>query len=385
MSYSFNTTYFQITYNNNTPTDYSALTGNQAGGLDSETAWQIQSLIKTTGGSAVSGTPFTNGSTIIINNYTVTFSSTDTLATAIAKINLMTKFTGVYADQSVAGGYITLQNAPGFEGTPFYLTEGNGTALATLGLNNPGYYPAGQYENYPSTVAATAYSNVSTGSNVNINNVTITFTSGNIQSAVAQINSHTPQTGVAAEVAGPYLQIESAGWSQPIAINGGNAVSALGFPAGVYPGPISNITLSEDKERANMRWFQATTQLESTATPSYFGSITRTGNVGNAALNSITWTVGYECYSALQTAATVCEPDYPATFTGSAAIQRWVARAMVSTWNSNRKVFAPCTCQVGGTAFFANQARILNITAQGVDTNVMIVSNNIVVTQLPGV
>jgi hypothetical protein len=385
MSYAFSTTYFQVTYDNNTPTDYSILTGNQAGGLDSETAWQIQSLIKTTGGSVVSGTPFVDGSTIIINGYSVTFTSNDNLADAISKINLMTKFTGVYADQSVASGYITLQNAPGFEGTPFYLKEGNGTALATLGLNNPGYYPAGQYINYPSTVGSTAFSNVGTNSNVSINNVTITFTSGNIQSAVSQINSYTSQTGVAAEVAGPYLQLESAGWSQPWVINSGNALTDLGFSTGVYPGPISNLTLSEDKERANMRWFQTVSQLESTATPSYFGSITRTGNVGNAALNSITFTVGYECYSALQTQALVCEPDYPATFTGTAAIQRWVARAMVNTWNSNRKVFAPCACQIGGTAFFSNQARILNITAQGVDTNVMVVSNNIVVTQLPGI
>ena len=111
MTYSFNTTYFQITYNNTTPTDYSRLTGNQAGGLDSQTAWNIQSTVKTTGGSSVSGTPFVQGATIIINGYTVTFSSTDHLVDAITKINLLTKFTGVYADQSVASGYITMQNA----------------------------------------------------------------------------------------------------------------------------------------------------------------------------------------------------------------------------------------------------------------------------------
>ena len=183
-SYSFNPTYFEVSWNNNTPTDYSALTGNQAGGLDSETAWQIQSLIRTTGGSVVSGTPFTSGETIIINNYTVTFSATDTLATAITKINLMTKFTGVYADQSIAGGYITLQNAPGYEGAPFYLQEGNGTALAALGLNNPGYYPIGQYTNFFSQVGQTTYSDVNVGSNISINNVTVTFSSGNIQSVV---------------------------------------------------------------------------------------------------------------------------------------------------------------------------------------------------------
>jgi len=390
-SYSFNPTYYEISWNNNTPTDYSGLTGNQAGGLDSETAWQIQSLIKTTGASAVTGTPFVNGATIIINEYYVTFSASDTLADAIAKINLMTKFTGVYADQSVATDYITLQNAPGYEGTPFYLKEGNGTALATLGLNAPGFYPSGQYQNYFSQVAATAFAcSVSCGSKININNVTITFTGtcgSNIQSTVSQINSYTSQTGVAAEVAGPYVQLESSGWTQPWVVNGGTgcAPCIIGFPAGTYSGYPSNITLSQDKERANMRWTQAVSQLESTATPNYFGSIVRTGNIGNAALNTITWTVGYEQYSQLYTQALKCEPDYPASFYGTAAIQRWVARAMVETWSSNRKVFAPCTTSYGGRASYSNSARILNITAQGIDTNVIVVSNNIVVTQIPGV
>jgi len=384
MTYSFNTTYFQITYNNTTPNDYSALTGNQAGGLDSQTAWNIQSIVKTTGGSSVSGTPFDNGSTILINGYTVTFSNGDNLASAIDKINLLTKFTGVYADQSVASGYITLQNAPGFEGQPFYLKEGNGTALATLGLDNPGYYPTGQYQNTPSVIG-NSFSNVTKDSYVNINNVKIIFTAGNLQSAASQINAYTPETGVTAEVAGPYLQLESNGFSQPISINNGNATSNLGFPVGVYTGPISNITLSEDKERANMRWFQVVSQLESTATPSFFGNINRVGAVGNAALNSITWTVGYECYSALSTAALVCEPDYGTTFTGTEAIQRFVARGLVNTWNSNRKLFAPCVSQASGTAWFSNPGRITNITAQGIDSNVQVISNNIVITQIPGV
>ena len=386
-SYSFTPTYFEVSWNNNTPTNYSNLAGNQAGGLDSETAWQIQSLIITTGGTAVSGTPFTAGSTIIINNYTVTFSDADTLATAIVKINLMTKFTGVYADQSVASGYVTLQNAPGYEGTQFYVQEGNGTALATLGLNNLGYYPIGQYTNFFSQVGTSAYSTVGTNSNVTINGVTITFVSGDIQSTVSQINTYTAKTGVAAEIAGPYVQLECAGWVQPWVINGGNALANIGFAVGTYTGYPSNITLSEDKERANMRWNQVVAQMESTATPNYFGSITRTGNIGNAALNTITWTVGYEQYDQLYTTALPTEPDYGNVFVGTAAIQRWVARAMTSTSNSNRKVSAPCTSIAAGVALYDNPAQILNITAQGVDivANIVTVSNNIVVTQLPGI
>jgi hypothetical protein len=222
---------------------------------------------------------------------------------------------------------------------------------------------------------------------VSINNVAITFTAGNIQSAVSQINSYTSKTGIAAEVAGPYIQLECAGWSQPWAINSGNAVANIGFPVGVYTGYPSNLTLSENKERANMRWFQAVSQLESTATPNYFGNIVRTGNIGNAALNSITWTVGYEQYDQLYTAALPTEPDYGNTFVGSAAIQRWVARAMTNTWNSNRKVFAPCTSQYYGRAAYTNPAQILSITAQGVDVvaNIVTVSNNITVTQIVGI
>jgi len=386
-NYSFNPTYYQITWNNTTPTDYSSLSGNRGGGLDSETSWQIQSWIRTTGGSPVTGSPFTDGSTIIINNYTVTFSSTDTLSTAIDKINLLTKFTGVYAGQSVASDYITLQNAPGYEGTPFYIEEGNATALATLGLNNPGYYPAGQFKNAFSQVAPSAFSDVTTHSTLSINNVTITFTAGNIQSAVSQINNYTPSTGVAAEIAGPYIQLESAGWTQPWVINGGNAATNIGFTPGVYTGYPSNIALSEEKERANMRWFQVVNQLESTATPNKYDNIVRVGNIANAALNSITWTVGYECYSQLYTAALPTEPDYGATFTGTAAIQRWVARGMTNTWSSNRKVFNPSVFQYSGQATFCNPAIIENVTAQGIDVvaNILIVSNNITVTQIPGI
>ena len=136
-----------------------------------------------------------------------------------------------------------------------------------------------------------------------------------------------------------------------------------------------------------MRWFQVVSQMESTATPNYFGSIVRTGNIGNAALNTITWTVGYEQYFQLRTEALPTEPDYGNTFVGTAAIQRWVARAMTNTWSSNRTVFAPCASQYGSTAIYNNPAQIINITAQGIDVvaNIQTVSNNIVVTQIPGV
>lgn len=379
-TYSLNQTYYQVTWNLDGPTDYSTLIGNQNGGLDPVTAWNINRTVVITGTAAVIGTPISSdGETIVVNNYPIALLSTDTLSDIINKINLASKFTGVMADQSVAGTYLTLKNAPGKEGQPFSLTEGNGTALSSLNLI------AGVYQYAPSEVG-TAFTSVTTDSNITINGINIVFTSGGLDSTAGQINTYSAQTSVAAYVAGPYLQLASM-TGQPWTINSGNAFSNLGTTLGNHGGYPVTLANSEAKERANMRWTQMVSELEENSTPNFLGSIERTGNVANVALNSVTFTVGYERPDTVYTYARDNEPDSGNLYVGTSAIKRQVARAMISNMVSNRKVFDPTMLNYGAYSDRPNAARIENITAAAIDTvsNIAIVENNITVVQVPGV
>ena len=108
-TFSLDPTYFRVTWSNLTPNNYTALSGNQNGGLDSETAWQINSLVMTTGTTQITGSPMSTGDAIIINGTIISFVAADTLTTILSKINLASKVTNVWANQLVSGGYITLQ------------------------------------------------------------------------------------------------------------------------------------------------------------------------------------------------------------------------------------------------------------------------------------
>lgn len=372
-------TYYQVTWTQNSPADYTSLTGDQGGGLDSCSAWDINRLISVTGTTSITGTPLNNGDSIIINGYTIDFSLNDALVDILEKINLASKYTYVCADTRVAGTYITLFNKPGTEGKPFYLAVGKGSALSDLG------FTANTYRYYPAEIC-TKYTSVTTDSNITINGVNIIFTTGNLASAVTQLNTYSPQTGVAAYVAGPYLQLASIS-GQPWSINSGNAVSNLGTTTGNHGGFPSSLANSQAKERANMRWTQAINELESFSTPLFFGDVVRTGNVGNVATSSISFTIGYEHPYEVTTATRPTEPDSGNVLVGTAAIKRAIARALTSDMVSNRKVFDPTLQSYGAYTDRPNAARIQTIKAQGIDTeaNILIVEGNIEVVQLPNI
>lgn len=378
-TYSFNPTYYQITWNLNSPTDYSSLTGNQSGGLDPVTAWEINRTISVTGSSVVSGSPLSDGDTMLINGVTIDFLSTDTLADIISRINLVSRSTGVVADQSVAGGYITLKNAPKREGQPFWIADGNAPVLAALGLS------AGTYSYSPSEVG-TAFTSVTNGSNISINGVNIVFSAGAVSSVASQLNTYTSLTSVAAYVAGPYLQLASIN-GQPWTINSGNAVASLGTTLGNHGGYPITLANSEAKERANIRWTQMISEIEENATPSFLGNISRTGNVANVSTSSVTFTVSYDRPETIYTTARPGEPDAGAVLTGTAALRRQVARALTQTMVSNRKVFDPNMENFGPYTDRPNAARIEPITAAALDTiaNIATVEDNITVVQIPGV
>lgn len=380
-TYSLNPTYYQVTWNLTTPTDYSGLTGDANGGLDSDTAWQINSTIMITGSAAIVGSPLSDGDSMVINGVTITFLSSDTITEIVDKINLATKMTKVAANQMIAGGYLTLLNAPGTEGTPFWIAAGVGPVLSTFGLT------AGTYNSYPTEVSS-AYTAVTTGSNVTVNGINIEFTGGPlaVDAAASQLNNQTVNTGVIAYQAGPYLQLASIG-GQAWTINSGNAYTNMGFTLGNHGGYPTTLANSQAKERANMRWTQMIAELESMATPNKFGNIVRTGNISNVQASTVTFTVGYDQPGYVRTVARDDEPDAGTVFEGADAIRRAVARALVVSMISNRKVFDPTLESYGAYCDRPNAARIQTITADAMDsiTDITVVEQNITVTEIAGV
>jgi hypothetical protein len=379
-TFSLNPTYYQVTWSDTTPNDYTSLGGNQAGGLDSTTALNYNRLVQVTGTTAVSTNVMSDGETLIINGYSIIFNSSMNLAAVISTINLATKFTGIIADQRVASTYVTLANAPGQEGAAFYIAEGNGSAMSKLGLT------AGTYQYFPNIVGG-SFTSVGTGDNVTINGINIVFTAGNLASVVSQLNAYTPTTSVAALPAANKLQLTNVN-GQPWAVNSGNAVTKLGFPVGNYGGYPIIVVESENKERANMRWAQAVSELEQFSTPFFVGNIVRTGNLnGNGTCATFQFTIGYEHPDQVVTVARTVEPDAGNVLVGTAAVKRAVARAMVASMTSNRKLFDPTLASYGAFANRPNAARIETLTASGVDTvaDIVTVEQNITVTQVSGV
>lgn len=379
-TFSLNPTYYQVTWNLSSPNNYSSLSGDQAGGLDSTNAWNYNRLIHTTGNTAVSTTVMSDGETIVINDHPVEFDSSMTLANIISTINLHTKFTNVIADQRIASNYITMANAPGSEGYPFSLAEGNGTALSKLGL------VAATYQYWPNEVGS-AFTAVGNGDNVTINGVNITFTAGPLSSVVTQINAQIPVTGVVAQAAAGKLQLASVN-GQPYALNSGTALTKLGFTAGNHGGYPTTLTTSQNKERANMRWVQAISEMEEWALPTFVGNVVRTGNLnGNGACTTFTFTIGYDRPDYIQTIARNEEPDAGEILLGAAAIKRAVARAMVGNIRKNCKVFDPTLASYSSYTDRPNAARIQYLLAQGLDIidNISVIEQNITVTQIAGV
>jgi hypothetical protein len=380
-TYSLNPTYYQVTWNQDSPSDYSGLAGNQAGGLDYTSALNYNRLVTITGTQSLSGSPLDDGDWMIINGYRIDFAGSDDFNTICTKINLASKFTGIIADGRVEANYLSLTNAPGYEGSPFYIADSNVNTLSDLGLT------AGQYGAYPSLIGST-YSTIN-GGNVVINGINIVWTHGGVTlpSAVSYINSYTQSTSVVAAQAGQYLQLSST-LGQPFVINSGNVVSNLGITTTSFGGYPSTITLSQNKERANMRWQQVVNELESFSTPFFLGNVYVTGNVvGNDEVTTISFTIGYEHPDQISTVARPEEPDAGTVYSGTAAIKRSVARAMVNSMVSNRKVFDPTLAHYSAYADRPNVVRIQTLTAQGVDTitNIVTVEGNIEVVQVPGV
>lgn len=377
-TYKINPTYYRVTWNQTSPTDYSGLTGNQAGGLDSSSPTAYNRRVSLTGTVSVTSTPFADGDSLFINGQEIAFSSDDELATILEKINIASLLTNVIAHNAVNATYVTITNAMGDEGTYIELAEGTG-ALAKLG------FTAGTYAYSPCVVGG-SFTNFTNNDTFTINGVTITMTTAgglNAAGAVATINNLTAQTGVVAVRAANTVQLASVN-GQPWTTGGANA-SKLGFPAGVYGGSPSTLAQSTNKVLANLRWQQVINQLTMFSTPFMLNDQLGTGNYdGSDELETFSFTVGYEHPDQISTVEAEGEPNPGNVLVGTKAIKRAVARGLVASYYTKVNLFDPTTETRGSYAARPNPVRIVKLLAEGIDTidNIATLEDNISVTMI---
>ena len=226
--------YFTVTVNGASPTNYNALTGNQAGGVDLGAARQYNQRVWVTGNTAITSNVMSNNETIVINGYNVVFDNNDLLADIISKVQTTSKFTNVTATNQFDVNCLTLTNTVDSMGYPFYVAEGNGTALAKLGI------PASTYRAGVSEIGG-AFTTFGTGTVITINGVNIAFASSTTIVGVATaINSRQAETGVIAQLSGGKIQLASI-YNQAYQLGGAN-IAQLGFTAGNHGG--SPVTLA---------------------------------------------------------------------------------------------------------------------------------------------
>lgn len=96
--------------------------------------------------------------------------------------------------------------------------------------------------------------------------------------------------------------------------------------------------LSIDKERANMRWEHILELLATDISPVAVSDIEMTGGSASTETTVVALTVGYDRNDYVNTE----DEDNPGTFlSGTNAIQRYIARALIRDIFSNRDIYNP--------------------------------------------
>ncbi len=374
-------TYYRVTWTLNSPTDYTG-SGTTAGGISPYTSNQYHTMVAI---SSYNASPtMTTGDTLSCNGYLIgPFDSGDTVSDIVDRFNLMSQYTNVMASVT-ATNYITLQSAWPQSTLPIVLANVTGTPLTTIGL------PVGAFT-YQSPIYGGAFSSPSNGDTVVINGVTITFVTGALTAAGVcnTINAVSEQTGVYATRYTNKIQLNSQSLS-PIYIgtDTGSAASDLGFAANTVYIPNMTFAQAKDIERGNMRWTGVASYIESNLTATVYGAIALTGSTvsGNAPPTTVSWTVGIEHIDQLVTYTVAGEPETVNTeLVGPAALTRLIARALTSTWITNRNIWNSNVVIGGGNvAYTPTQTVIQQVTAAAIDTvaNIQTVEGNIAVTQI---
>ena len=382
-------TYYRVTWNGASPTDYNALTLNQAGGLDNCAPEKYLRITKAVGSQAAPSVADLD--TIQINEVTIQFTTTGgtNLAGIISTINAAQSETKVLAVESPST-YLTLLNAAGWEGYPITLVDVTGGVVVTkLGLAETTYTTGLFQQGGALTMPLTNLDNVK------INGVTITFVTGALNEAgvVATINASTILTGVKAQSAGVGIALISVN-GQPFTLSAGTTAGTwgnLGFTVGNKGGSIvssvDNVTLAQslDKERATMRWDAVVAELGWLISPIMLAEIYKTGNLnGTAPVSTLAFTVGYDRPAYLSTED---ELNAGVMLTGAACIKRLIARALTQTYVGNQEIFDPTLTSVGNTCVRVNPLQILSVTSEALDAvaDIATVEANITVTQINNV
>lgn len=364
-------TYYTVTWNGASPTNYNALTGTGAGGVDSASAIDILNQVWIVGTASAPTT--TVGHSIVLNGVEIIFTGTS-LASAIADINKETEKTGVVADSVNFTGYLTLSSVLGVHGISITTSAGVGTALSDLGFNQNEIWSA-----FPNTIG-NSWSNIAAGNAFLINGVPVVLTATSAPTAVAAaINQGTLEHNVVARASAAGLQLASAD-GQPFMLTDGVAgnVAKMGFTAGVQTtvGVPMALNDSINKEFANMRWRQMLLDLSNLTSPSFTGWINRSNGINAwGPVASLSFTIAYDRPDYLQ----IADQFNPGTsLTGAAAIKRAIALSLSNpVLTENRKVFDPSITFFGALCNRANPSQIMGLSATGLDTDILALEANI--------
>lgn len=375
--------YYRVSYSGTTPTNWNTATGTTAsGGLDSTHPERYNRRIRISGTQAAP--TVTAGNKIKLNNVVVTFSST-TLASVISDINALTQQHGVFAYEEVST-YLTLANAPTFEGEPIWIANESGTGLTNLGLT------ADVYTSWPNVLGSAAPTLPSAADTLDINGVTITITDPGagvtLASVVNNINAGTGSTAVKAFASANRIQLAGID-GQPWMLADGTAgiIAALGFTVGANGGSPSTITQSLDKERANMRWDQVIANLGLLISPVFLGEIVKTGataavQLGTVPVTTMAWTVGYDRPNYLYMEDELNLGTY---LSGPDCIKRLIAKALHSDLRGNQEIFDPTITVFGDHCARSNPTQIKDMTAAQVNASVATIEANISVSLIANV
>jgi hypothetical protein len=149
-----------------------------------------------------------------------------------------------------------------------------------------------------------------------------------------------------------------------------------------------SLPLAEEIERGNMRWKGIISSLESSLTAYTYGSTVMTGSTTDGAQlpETVAWTLGVENPDHVYCITTADEPEGAGeVLTGTAAVKRLVARALVTDWSENRNVFNPGITVRGTYGVRENPVVVEYLRADALDTvaDIATIEGNITVALIP--
>jgi hypothetical protein len=239
------------------------------------------------------------------------------------------------------------------------------------------------------TLVGTAEPAMNNQDKIVINDTTIAFENGSldIDGVVDTINAFTQiHHVIASKTINDYLQLtnEPEFEGQIFNVFADDAVLVrLGWDtftqiaAPIYP---ADIDASLSKARGNMRWEAIIQKMSERAVPRAVTSIRKPGATIDTQATEFSFTVSYMNIGHLYT----IDENTQLPIEGTAAIKRWIARALVQTVRTNRYVIDPTARPANppSTALLINGSRIDFVTAEAIAADLATAEANITVTPI---